>query len=215
MVSVRAILEYTWVCEHTTWVCITLLVVVGVAQVGYVILGYYVYQNMGRRFFKKARIADPAVHRAFFAYQKLSAALKLDVVVVLVLIFTGLFYSSKDSQIAGIVISSAFLVCEWIWESVGLYYARKEDRRVSQIFRYVGLIVPVIYLVVLSTLFSREKYGSDQNEGGTSVLSPFTKFITVAFLGVGIRGLVIWASYNYDKHIGNGLREHFFDKGLE
>jgi len=208
LVTVRAILEYTWICQHDTWVCVMLLVVVAVAQCGYLILGAIVYQNMGRRFYKKARSADARIHKAYFKYQRFSAVLKLDFVLILLLIFTGMYYAAEEDVLAARALSGLFLVTELFWEAIGFYYARKENTQAHRIFRLIGLVVPTVYLAVVGYLFSRANGTHDIGYD-----SAFAKFITLAACALVNRAMVVYASQRL--LFGTGLKEHYFDKGQQ
>jgi hypothetical protein len=186
VVSLRAALEYLNDCPHASVICVLLLAVTGFVQFLYVVLAMIVFVRMGRRFVKESKSADVRLRDAFTAYQRLSAVLKLDLILVLCCIFTGLFYSSGDgssdgirANTTGMVLSGVFIVLEIVFEVAAILFAQREDRRGSVFVCVIALVVPIVYLAVVGYEFSAiTGLGVDMSPD-----SPFAKFIMFAAFG--------------------------------
>jgi len=205
LLGMRVALDYLWRDEDCVQsgllgVCITSIVLVGVLYIFYLCLGYTIIKQMGWKFFREVS-SEVELRQLYIQYQGFLSCLKLDFQMVIVILFTGLFYSGIGNFESGVILAICMSVLEVFWEILGYYAVRKEHVILFRLFITLGLILTPSYTTVYLIHF----YSSPVTFDGV-----FTKFLIMAGLSVTNRLVLSYFSIQVYRNFNKGLRPKLF-----
>jgi len=216
LLSARVILEYLWhdpVCHHHSALCLGNMIGVLVAQAVHLLLAWYIYEDFGWRFYKTVG-ADVELKNMWTVYQGFRSLCKLDFYMVLLLLFTALYYSGDQDFYAGIAVASAMVVLEGIWELVGVRAVKRERRRSFLFFFVWGCITPNIMIVYLVKFYQSPSSTAGEAIDPLSAGSVFVKLLTLGALCVFVRLFVLAFGWKCYRHFGRGMRSRLFERQI-